>query len=661
MHGGGAYGSTTMRNDARRSHAVSNVRHKDRSVVVDPATPTTFRLSELSNSDRTAAMSCEEDKRGLPVVQRPSGRDTSEKSATIIFMIEWTRLSGEQVEELVAVLINLEYEKSTRITPSRGDGGVDIISPDRNSGNRFEIYQVKKFSSTLNPNQKRQIESSLKSLMNDERWKVINITNWNLVTPYNPTPELYNWFNGLTKTYEFKAHWLGLDFIEGLACKYPEVCDYFINNRSDEFQQRTEKFLAMFGLGFPETYSNLQQMLPRLRSAVGALQEDPFYKFNIRMEYTHPSVSMTDEAVISKIIAPNSQNDPYVIVDVIPKCAESENLSPIGLELKMEVNQERLDALNRFAEYGAPVSSLPVEKGLLQAPNGIGGKLQRGIVSLEQDFPDIPDHQKQLRIDVIGDHNNSLAYLDIDRIDLTYGDKGARTVLSDPFRVLTIEICTPYDEIDKRIISWKDLDVKNKPLAQVEPVIRFLSFCMGSNIIRIGWRNSWKASVQESSSLTELFNNSDFRAMTKGVETWGSTLYTIQEHTATVINSPSPQDVSEDDFERWYCAARILQGEKVVAQYPDKIYEQFIKVPNGAKVRDGIFFKAPFGVQVGATMVDLGQVNIVFDNPTLQLKLVDGEYSFYQFSTEDRIFSYSLNPPNGDYLPIDEIYSDLTG
>lgn len=77
-----------MRNDARRSHAVSNVRHKDRSVVVDPATPTTFRLSELSNSDRTAAMSCEEDKRGLPVVQRPSGRDTSEKSATIIFMIE---------------------------------------------------------------------------------------------------------------------------------------------------------------------------------------------------------------------------------------------------------------------------------------------------------------------------------------------------------------------------------------------------------------------------------------------------------------------------------------------------------------------------------------------------------------------------------------------
>ena len=71
---------------------------------------------------------------------------------------------------------------------------------------------------------------------------------------------------------------------------------------------------------------------------------------------------------------------------------------------------------------------------------------------------------------------------------------------------------------------------------------------MGSNIIRIGWRNSWKASVQESSSLTELFNNSDFRAMTKGVETWGSTLYTIQEHTATVINSPSPQDVSEDDL-----------------------------------------------------------------------------------------------------------------
>ena len=574
-------------------------------------------------------------------------------------MIEWTRLSGEQVEELVAILINREYEKSTRITPSRGDGGIDIISPDHDSSNGCEIYQVKKFSSTLNSSQKRQIESSLKSLINDKRWKKINIKSWNLVTPYNPTPELYNWFKSLTGHYEFKAHWLGLDFIEGLACKYPEVCDYVLKNRSDEFQQKAEKLLAMAGLGSAENYSDLQQMLPRLQSAVSALQEDPFYKFNIRMESVRPSASIGDDVVISKIIEPHSKNDPWVIIDVIPRCAESENLSPIDLELQIEMNQEHLRALNRFAEYGAPIPSLPVEKGLLQAPNGIGGKLQRGIISLEQDFPDISDHQNQLRIDVIDDRNNSLAHLDVDRIDLTYGDKGARTVLSDLFRVLTIEICTPYDEINKRNISWRDLNVKNKPAAQIEPVIRFLSFCIESNIIRVGWRNSWKASAQETSSLKELFNNSIFRTMTRGVETWGSVLCTIQEHTATVINFPSPQDVSEDDFERWYCAARILQGERIVAQYPDERCEQFIKIPNGTEVGDGVFFKVPFGIQIGKIMVDLGLANIIFDNPELCLKRTDNNYSIYQFSTQDRNFSYSINPPNGHYLLIDKIYSDF--
>ena len=62
-------------------------------------------------------------------------------------------------------------------------------------------------------------------------------------------------------------------------------------------------------------------------------------------------------------------------------------------------------------------------------------------------------------------------------------------------------------------------------------------------------------------------------------------------------------------------------------------------------------------------MVDLGQVNIVFDNPTLQLKLVDGEYSFYHTSASRRdnfFLILSTLQMVTTYL-FDEIYSDLTG
>lgn len=46
--------------------------------------------------------------------------------------VEWTRLEGNDVEALVAMFVNREHVDSVRITPSKGDGGVDIL--DRAAG-----------------------------------------------------------------------------------------------------------------------------------------------------------------------------------------------------------------------------------------------------------------------------------------------------------------------------------------------------------------------------------------------------------------------------------------------------------------------------------------------------------------------------------------------
>lgn len=42
--------------------------------------------------------------------------------------VEWTTLSGEEVEAVVAMLINREHPLSARVTPSQGDGGVDFYT-----------------------------------------------------------------------------------------------------------------------------------------------------------------------------------------------------------------------------------------------------------------------------------------------------------------------------------------------------------------------------------------------------------------------------------------------------------------------------------------------------------------------------------------------------
>jgi hypothetical protein len=49
--------------------------------------------------------------------------------------VEWTRLEGNDVEAVVAMFINREHPRSTRITPSKGDGGIDILDRDANDSN----------------------------------------------------------------------------------------------------------------------------------------------------------------------------------------------------------------------------------------------------------------------------------------------------------------------------------------------------------------------------------------------------------------------------------------------------------------------------------------------------------------------------------------------
>ena len=61
-------------------------------------------------------------------------------------LIEWTRLEPGQVEALVAMFVNRERPGSTRITPSRGDGGIDILDRGAGPTGGDVVYQVKRYA-----------------------------------------------------------------------------------------------------------------------------------------------------------------------------------------------------------------------------------------------------------------------------------------------------------------------------------------------------------------------------------------------------------------------------------------------------------------------------------------------------------------------------------
>lgn len=100
--------------------------------------------------------------------------------------VAWSEYSGEDIERAVVMFIAMEHPRAVRITPSRGDGGVDIL--DR--GARTEVYQVKGFHGALTKGQQRQVEDSIDRLTSDPRWADLSVDEWHLVTPWDPTPEL---------------------------------------------------------------------------------------------------------------------------------------------------------------------------------------------------------------------------------------------------------------------------------------------------------------------------------------------------------------------------------------------------------------------------------------------------------------------------------------
>lgn len=76
--------------------------------------------------------------------------------------VEWSRMSGDEVEELVAMLLCRRYPRAGVVRASVGDGGIDVIVPSGPGPDApVEVYQVKKFTSNLTPANKRQIKKSI--------------------------------------------------------------------------------------------------------------------------------------------------------------------------------------------------------------------------------------------------------------------------------------------------------------------------------------------------------------------------------------------------------------------------------------------------------------------------------------------------------------------
>ncbi|MGO8963738.1 hypothetical protein [Mycobacterium sp.] len=79
--------------------------------------------------------------------------------------VEWSELETGQAETLLAVLLYNEHPQTTRVRPSRGDYGIDVLNPNDSAPETFDVYQIKYFPRSLTLGQKGQVEKSFRRLL----------------------------------------------------------------------------------------------------------------------------------------------------------------------------------------------------------------------------------------------------------------------------------------------------------------------------------------------------------------------------------------------------------------------------------------------------------------------------------------------------------------
>ena len=556
------------------------------------------------------------------------------------------------------MFVNREHVDSVRITPSKGDGGVDIL--DRRAGPRDgdAVYQVKRYTEALSAKQKAEVEKSLRALARDPRWSGLNVTVWYLVTPWNPTPEAEAWLQGLAGRYDFTPVWHGLDYVEQLAAKYQDVVDYYLHGGRDRIAEAYKAVAAAFGAGRAEEGLTVPGVVERIERALPLLDRDPHYRYELHFgEGPFPEAPSRPNLVMTWL-AGDINGGRWTAVDIIARCAASVEERPITVtgHFTAESTGTFEVAYRDFISFGTPFTtpegSYQVE---VDVPGGLGGCIDRATITTLSVPGDVGDNP-QLHLEVLAPDGTVLAAADVDRKARSRGEDGLRAVLEEVNQVFTME-----DRYNLTGMTFNRVlrlgSFAGQPVTQVRPALEFIRHCRPPNIGRTSLRHTppelgttgptlgleWSDETQQ--TLSSVFDAVD-------------ALATLQRHTPTLIRVPDFTAIPPGQVTSWQVAAKVLSGEDVIMTYPEGncihvLLGTDIAVPEG---EFGV--NVPMTVPIGMQTVDLGTFEVWLTDPVLKERRPHEGGMHYTFTTPGRTVRYhrsSEGTPNRSVANVEHI------
>jgi hypothetical protein len=336
--------------------------------------------------------------------------------------VNWGSYPGETLELVMAVLLHQERPNSWRRAASQGDGGVDVVDPVEGG---YHVFQIKKFSERLTPDQKRQIKGSFEEVCTAPRLDR-PVVAWSLVLPLDRTDTEEQWFNALTASALFPCDWRGRVFWDSEASKYPGVIDYYLRDEKARLLGRVRTLSQL--LADPETPprpADAAASILELRSEVN--DADPHYRYDIAVTGEPPD-SPNPRSILSQTRGFDGVG--FVTIDVFARYPQALLDRPIsGSFSVVVVDEERgvniLDAYRDHVDYGR---ALEVPEGALggfkiNAPGGLsgdhkGGRARLGPRTVPAGAPD------RVEISLMSPQDLKIAQVTVRVTDVTVGNRG---------------------------------------------------------------------------------------------------------------------------------------------------------------------------------------------------------------------------------------------
>lgn len=336
-----------------------------------------------------------------------------------------------------------ENPAAQMIRPSKGDGGIDVQVPTDDGTGRFDVYQVKKFASNLTTSQKSQIVSSLDRMQQTVESGRIVVRDWFATMPLNPTNPNLDWLAEKGKGRPFTVSWRGLNFMEGLVAKYPDVIDYYLKDNKERLAAEVAAFTTLLGFG---QHGTVPAQPAELTSTALAMQQvvdhDPHFSYAISTLPAGVPAVRNPAAVFTRTM---SDARGTVSVDVIPRFAEALTLRPISGRFTVTAkpgtvaHQEWL----RFRKYGGTFTATDGAAALLlDLPGGLGIDTTGGDLTIKSTADGL-GQKRRLRL--LSDDGTALATTPVTMTDGSRGLGGLRTVWTSDGGLFALQLTLDLD------------------------------------------------------------------------------------------------------------------------------------------------------------------------------------------------------------------------